>query len=326
MPVGRIRFLAATVAYLGCASLVAATPLRIPCVVGSAVPTPPFIRSAISARGGASKNKRRRRGGQTATLHSSKGKEEKKSATGRRSVGNNAEEKKPALSSLASKFGAVTPATRLYMGMVGVATLIGLFGENAQALMALDPMRTIHGLELWRPLSAMSYMGPPSIGLLMSGYYLYEYGSTLERMYGTAQLTVFFVTQLVLLTFASVLLGQPFFGTMVLTAMLHVLSRQMPFQKVKWLIFNVPYWTLPLGLMATDVLQAQSPGAALPHILGILTGHFYHFHKNVYTKLGGEDWLDAPNYLRSRLDGDGNGDKKEKVVKRKRGKGRKLGS
>ena len=109
--------------------------------------------------------------------------------------------------------------------------------------------------------------------------------------------------------------------------MLHVLSRSMPNQKVKWLIFTVPYWTLPLGLMASDVLQAKNITSSIPHIMGMLTGHMYYFHKYVWPKLGGEDWLSPPDFLVKRFDPDA---KKEKInaalkAKRKRGKGRRLG-
>jgi derlin-1 len=185
-------------------------------------------------------------------------------------------------------------------------------------------------MELWRPLTAATFLGPPSIGWLMNGYYLFEYGSSLERAYGTAQHAMFLLTQLVVLSTFSIMVGQPFFASSMITAMLHVLSRSMPHQKVKWLIFTVPYWSLPYGLMATDVLQAQSPMAALPHVLGILSGHFYHFYKFIWPKMQGEDWLAAPDFLSRRFDPDAKDAGKESLSKalkqRKRNKGRKLGS
>ena len=214
--------------------------------------------------------------------------------------------------------------------MVGIVTLIGLvLGEElTQGLMALDPIRVLYGLELWRPLTAACFLGPPSVGWLMSGYYLFQYGSSLERAYGTAQHLVFLLTQIGLLSLLSALFGQPFFAPSVITAMLHVLSRSMPHQKVKWLVFTVPYWSLPYGLMATDILQAGSLTAAIPHILGIVSGHFYHFHKFIWPKLGGEDWLAAPDFLVQRFDPNARKTKETVNIalkKRKRGTGKKLG-
>lgn len=240
-------------------------------------------------------------------------------------------DKKSSLSDTMQKYKSILPLTRIYITMVIVSTLLAtiLGDEAAQSLLGLDPLRFLYGLELWRPITAACFLGPPSIGWLMSAYYLFEYGSSLEKVYGTAQHFIFLMVQIGLLTMTSILFGQPFFGPSVVTAMLHVLSRSMPHQKVKWLIFTVPYWSLPYGLMVSDVLQGGA-GAALPHVLGILSGHFYYFHKFVWPRMGGEDWLVAPAFLVRRLEG-GHGDDDlgrksvENALKhRKKGKGRKL--
>ena len=280
-------------------------------------PAASFRSQLLDLRGGATKSR-------------TVSKKTKKTATGKKKVGAALEKDKPsALSSTMDKYKKILPLTRIYITMVGAATLLSLIlGEElTQSLLALDPMRLFYGMELWRPFTAASFLGPVSIGWLMSGYYLFEYGSSLERAYGTAQHLVFLLTQMVVLTIFSMLVGQPFFAPSMITAMLHVLSRAMPNQKVKWLIFTVPYWALPYGLMASDVLQAQSAMAALPHIMGILSGHVYHFHKFVWPKQGGEDWLRAPDFLVKRFDPDAKEAKVSPALKsRNRKKGRKLGS
>jgi derlin-1 len=287
----------------------------------------------LDLRGGA---KQRKKGGRTASLSSlnnsssKKSSSRKKTASGATSV--KKVEDKSKFNDTMQKYKAILPLTRIYITMVGVATLLGsiLGDETAQTLLGLDPLRFIYGLELWRPITAACFLGPPSIGWLMSAYYLFEYGSSLERVYGTAQHLIFLLGQVGILSITSILFGQPFFGSSVITAMLHVLSRSMPHQKVKWLIFDVPYWSLPYGLMASDVLQGGA-GAALPHVLGILSGHFYYFHKFVWPRMGGEDWLVAPNFLIRRLEGDSSMDIGRKSMEnalknRKKGKGRKLSS
>lgn len=277
----------------------------------------------LQIRGGARKKSR------TGSLSKSS-----KTVTGKKKVGAKAAaEKKDSAGRLLQSYKDILPLTRVYITMILLSTLLGLAlgDELSQAVMALDPMRTVYGMEFWRVFTAASFLGKPSIGWLMSGYYLYEYGSSLERAYGPAQHLVFLISQTMMLCFLSVIFGQPFFANSMITAMLHVLSRATPNQKVKWLIFTVPFWTLPYGLMVADVLQAQSAAAALPHILGILSGHFYHFHRNIWPKTGGEQWLSAPDFLIERMDP--NSAKKEaskaslnKALKsRKRGKGKKLG-
>lgn len=265
------------------------------------------------------------RGG--ATKSKAKKKINKTLSKGKPKVGSTSDKnKKSASNDLFAKYKAILPLTRCYITMVVVTTLIGMIlGEESQPLLALDPSLVIHSLQLWRPLTAACFLGPPSIGWLMSTYYLFEYGSNLERAFGTAQHFMFLIGQVFLLSLISSLLGQPFFANSVITAMLHVLSRSMPKQQVKWLIFTVPYWTLPYGLLMSDVLQSGSPAAALPHILGILSGHFYFFHKFIWPKIGGVDWYVAPNFLVSFFNPDRTSEKKVDQKKQKsRGKGRKL--
>ena len=288
----------------------------------------------FNVRGGASKKKRGGGGGggRTAALSRTSKKTSQKTATGKKKVQAAAQEaeKKSAVSDTIIKYKAILPLTRIYITMVGAVTLVGLLlgDELTQGLLALDPVRTMYGLELWRPFTAACFLGPPSIGWLMSAYYLFEYGSSLERAFGTAQHLLFLFLQIGFLSVFSAFFGQPFFAQSVITSMLHVLSRSMPNQKVKWLIFTVPYWTLPYGLMASDVLQAGNAGAALPHVLGILSGHLYYFHKNVWPKLGGEDWLVPPEFFVNRLEGRSAAkDSISNALKsRKKGVGRKLGS
>lgn len=81
--------------------------------------------------------------------------------------------------------------------------------------------------------------------------------------------------------------------------------------------------------MAGDVLQSGNAMSAIPHIMGILTGHVYFFHKFVWPKAGGEDWLMAPDFLVRRFDPDAREAARAKVSaslkNRKKGAGRKLG-
>merc|ERR1712176_695160 len=169
----------------------------------------------------------------------------------------------------------------------------------------------------------------PSMGWINDGYYLFTCGSSLERAYGPSQFIVFLICQLVLLTGMSLLFSLPFYQDAMITAMLYVLSRAMPNKKVGWVVVTVPYWLLPYANMATDVLQTKSLSAMIPHIIGILSGHFYHFHKYIWPKTSGEDWLVAPDFLSRRLEPKSYGDGTKEVLTtalkgRKRKKGRKL--
>eukprot|EP00934_Nitzschia_sp_Nitz4_P001624 Nitzschia sp. Nitz4//scaffold1_size375055//301654//302613//NITZ4_000318-RA/size375055-processed-gene-0.460-mRNA-1//-1//CDS//3329541171//1624//frame0 len=256
-----------------------------------------------------------------------------KTVTGKKKVRDKFKaEKKSPVSKVLENYRKVLPYTRAYITAIGVCTLLGVvLGEElSQSILALDPLRTLAGGEIWRFFTAASYLGTPSVTWLLDSYYLLQYGSSLEQAYGAAQYLVFLFSQLAILSILSILFGQPFFARSMITAMLHVLSRAMPKQQVRWLIFTVPYWSLPYGLMATDVLQAQSAGAAVPHILGIISGHFFHFHRFIWPKVGGEDWLKAPAFLSKYVDPAPRADAAKESVSRalksrRKGKGKKLG-
>lgn len=78
--------------------------------------------------------------------------------------------------------------------------------------------------------------------------------------------------------------------------------------------------------------------AAWPHVLGIFSGHFFHFFTKVWPALGGRAWLDTPKWFENALGGrprsnvpgmdfrkDQKGAKGGKKKSPRGGKGRKVG-
>lgn len=55
--------------------------------------------------------------------------------------------------------------------------------------------------------------------------------------------------------------------------------------------------------MFLQCTQQQSPAAAWPHVLGIFTGHVYHFFTKVWPSLGGRSWLTPPAWFVDKLGG-----------------------
>ena len=251
----------------------------------------------LSVRGGASKSstkkstsrsskkKKKKSGSQSNSLHtlskSTKKKAPLKTVTGKRALLSTTT---TTTTTLLDKYSKVLPATRLYMTLCAVLTVSTLLlgDELSQSLYALTPQT--FPFQIYRLVTSFSFLGPPSISSLMSIYYLYTYGTSLESLYGTADFLVFLVSQCFILSCLSKVMALPFTAPSAVTAMLHVLSRQAPKENVKWLVFTVPYWSLPLGLMASDVLQNQSAGSSVPHIVGMLSGHVHHFQRDVYPK------------------------------------------
>jgi len=273
----------------------------------------------LALRGGASKKK-----GKTA-----------RTASGKKKVGADkaAKRAESGPSKSITKLYTDTPLlTRIFITAILGSTILGyiLGEENTQAFLALDPIRTIKGFEIWRPFTSASYLGPISMTWIISLYNLYTYGTRIETHYNRSNFLVFLVTQIVMLSFLSMLIGSPFFASAMIAAMLFVFSRIDPDGQTNWLVTRVPNWSLPYLMMVSDSAQAQSLSAAVPHIIGILSGHFFYFHREIWPKVGGEAWLEAPDVVVSMIDPDSKSktgkDAIAKALKaRKKGKGKKLG-
>jgi hypothetical protein len=51
----------------------------------------------------------------------------------------------------------------------------------------------------------------------------------------------------------------------------------------------------------SSLVQQQKVEAAWPHVLGIFTGHLYHFFTKVWPALGGRAWLAPPKWIVKKL-------------------------
>uniref|UniRef100_A0A6U1QM22 Derlin n=1 Tax=Fibrocapsa japonica TaxID=94617 RepID=A0A6U1QM22_9STRA len=206
---------------------------------------------------------------------------------------------------IAEAFKNVLPATRVYLSIALVLTVVHMTGMvDAQQLLSLNLVRTFKNLEIWRPITSTCFMGPPSMQMAGNIYFLVKYGQELEANDGTLQHVFFLMTQLVLLSILGGVLGAPFMSSSLITAQLWCCSRLDPMSMVGvgFMGLAVPHWLLPFALMGIDILQAQSIAAGIPHVFGFLTGHFYHFFYRIYPLLGGRKLLEAPNFLKRMLD------------------------
>ena len=64
--------------------------------------------------------------------------------------------------------------------------------------------------ELWRPITAVSYFGAPSMSMANSIYFLVRYGQTLENEFGTGPFTWLLLVNCIILTMLGLSMGFPF--------------------------------------------------------------------------------------------------------------------
>jgi len=241
-------------------------------------------------------------------------------------------------------FMAISPSTRRYLSLCLFCTVVHCTGLPAPTMFNLDKSRL---WEVWRPFTAVSYFGAPSMSMANSIYFLVRYGQTLETEFGTGVHTWFLLCQVAILTVLGLGIGFPFVAQSMISAAVYVCSylrplEQMPFQ----FGLTIVSWQLPFCMMGIDCLSQQSAAAAWPHLLGIFSGHCYHFFTKVWPGMGGRAWLQAPAWFerkfgvkrasnvagmdfRSRKEATkkgGKGRNKAGALRRKKGQGNTLGA
>lgn len=95
----------------------------------------------------------------------------------------------------------------------------------APALFALDISRFY---ELWRPITAMAYLGKPSMSMANNIFFLLNYGQSLELEQGPGAYAWYLLVQTVILTLLGWLLGFPFQAQAMIASIIHVCSRMKP--------------------------------------------------------------------------------------------------
>lgn len=164
----------------------------------------------------------------------------------------------------------------MFLYLVVLCSVVHVLGLPAQALFSLDITRIY---EPWRPFTAMAYMGPPSMSMANSVFFLLRFGQTLEKENGPGPYAWFLLVQTFFLTILGWLLGFPFQAQAMIAAIIHVCSRINPLEQmyvVVILLFVVcrsiyhvalcrPFqfglvitsWQLPFCMMAIDCLSVS---------------------------------------------------------------------
>jgi len=209
--------------------------------------------------------------------------------------------KKGAAGAFKEVFMGISPSTRGYLSLCLFCTVVHCVGLPAPTMFALDKSKLY---ELWRPFTAVSYFGAPSMSMANSIYFLVRYGQTLENEFGTGVHSWFLLVQVAILTTLGLGMGFPFMAQSMISAAVYVCSHLRPLEQMPFQFgLTIVSWQLPFCMMGIDCLSQQSAAAAWPHVLGIFSGHCYHFFTKVWPNLGGRAWLQAPAFFVKRFGG-----------------------
>lgn len=198
----------------------------------------------------------------------------------------------------------ILPATRAYLWLCVFCTIVHVAGLPAPVLFSLDAGKI---LQLWRPFTSVSYLGAPSMSMANNIYFLVRYGQQLERSNGTGVHAWFLLVQTVILSLLGLLLKFPFQANAMISAALYNSCAMAPNERIPFQFgLIITSWQLPYCMIAIDCLSQQSAAAAWPHVLGILSGHTYHFFTQTWPRLGGRAVLEAPKWFVRRFGGRAN--------------------
>lgn len=197
-------------------------------------------------------------------------------------------------------FDQIKPVTRIYLFLSIICTAFEVIGLPAPALFSLDKSNM---LQFWRFFTSKAYLGF-NLAMANSLYFLVRYGQALEKSEGTGYYAWFFLTQTVILSVLGLLLGFPFQAKSFISAIIYCSCHLAPMEQMQFQFeIVITAWQLPFCLMAMDCLTSQSVTAAPPHLLGIFSGHIFHFFTKVWPALGGRAWLDPPAWFLDKLGG-----------------------
>lgn len=209
--------------------------------------------------------------------------------------------KQGAAGALKEIFMDIAPSTRRYLSLCLFCTAVHCVGLPAPTMFNLDKTKLY---QLWRPFTAVSYFGAPSMSMANSIYFLVRYGQTLENEFGTGVHTWFLLVQVAILSLLGWGIGFPFVAQSMISAAVYVCSHLRPMEKMPFQFgLTITSWQLPFAMMGIEMLSQQSAAAAWPHVLGIFSGHCYHFFTKIWPNMGGKAWLQAPKLFEKRFGG-----------------------
>mmetsp|Transcript_40464 Transcript_40464/g.41282 ORF Transcript_40464/g.41282 Transcript_40464/m.41282 type:complete len:307 (+) Transcript_40464:105-1025(+) len=197
-------------------------------------------------------------------------------------------------------FDQVKPVTRAYLMLSLFCTFVEVIGLPAPALFSLDKANIY---QIWRILTSKAYLGF-NLSMANNLYFLIRYGQALETINGTGFHAWFVLVQTVILSILGLLLGFPFQAKSFVSSTIYTSCHMNPTEKMQFQFeIIITAWQLPFCLMVMDCLTSQSLEAASPHVLGIFSGHVFHFFTKVWPELGGRAWLNPPKWFVDKLGG-----------------------
>lgn len=132
------------------------------------------------------------------------------------------------MSQVSDALSNIQPVTRTQAAAAVALLLLEFIGISARRY-ALASEKV---LQLWRPLTSLTYLGPLHLSTAFNLYFLLLYGQALESHHGSATHLWYLIIQSALLTGIGLITSLPFLAHALLAAIVHTASLINPMQKM----------------------------------------------------------------------------------------------
>lgn len=176
----------------------------------------------------------------------------------------------------------VTRAVMTATFFVTLASVLKMFNPS---YLLLDWILVAKKLHFWRLVTDYLFVGPFSFSWVFHMYFFVSFSSRLEKhpcFASRGSYLYFLFLQMLGLDMISGILfypaGRPVLAPALSFAIIYYWSKKEPFAPVGLWGFTLTAWQLPYALFVLDLLMGQS---ILHGLMGLATGHIYHFVKDI---------------------------------------------
>ena len=175
------------------------------------------------------------------------------------------------LQGLQNAYFGVPVFTRSWLSAIVAFAALNQIGLVPPEMLGLDATATVKRMQIWRPLTAASFLGGLGPQLLQKCYYLVQFGCQLERALGIAEFARVLASCAALLCIVCSTLGMQFIGDGLIMAITVLTCNQSPDQQVNMYGLNIPCAYLPFAQLCMSYLFTQQ--IPWTDILGALVGY-----------------------------------------------------
>ncbi|KAF2841495.1 DER1-domain-containing protein [Patellaria atrata CBS 101060] len=155
---------------------------------------------------------------------------------------------------------------------------------------------------VWRLFTSFLITGP-KLSIILDPYFLFNYGSALEksspRFTGPGDFFTYVVfCSVMILLIDGYILGAFFFMHPLLMAFCYTYAQDEPNRQVNYFFITLPAKLLPYAMLFVTFIMAGT-GAVYHELVGLFVGHLHDFLTRTWPNLGGgRNLLRTPNFVK----------------------------